>query len=384
MDTSELDLTTLLEDYEVVMALEAVGVASDHPVMSTIRSRWCIDDELIVARESTLRDVGGAAKTIGKDALGSVAAGIGKVSGAMLHRFSQWGAEKEKSFKKKFDQATSKATKLMESIADLESRVARVNTMPDGDISSGGWTAKVCVEDKLSFKDCVKFSEDHRKIDTVSQSFTTYAATLANDIKTRKESSTEMRKVGKSTGWAIKRGSHLLGIPVHKYSVEAWALPGNVVVVMSSLPGMMERVGFGVARDGKYDDTITRLTKEECETALKAAYKISETLRDRHVKRGVFSYSGVYDELAELKDAKLAARESTAGDVVATAKQLTKDGVKVAAKGALKGAKAAKQLLLPDIAAIRYNNALAVEDALTTAQVRVAEGLIEYVKLSLK
>lgn len=383
MSTLQFDLDTLVEDYETVLALEAIGTSPTSPIFDTIRNRWCLTDTY-VARESTLRDVRDATGSLAKDAAKGALKGAGKLSSAMLSRFAEWGAEKEKSFKKKFDEVTSKASKLMAKIDELEPRVARINDMPKGDVSSGDWTAKICVEDKLDFDTCVKFADNHRDIHQITKAFTTYAATLLNDVKVRKEASTELRKVGKSTGWAVKRGAQLLGLPGHKHSIEGWALPGNVIVILSSFPGMMERVGFAVARSGDYDSDIPRLTKSECEDALKAAYKISETLRDRHVKSGLFSYKGVYKELDSLKEDRNAARESTAKDVGIAAKQAVKDGAVAGAKAVGKGAKKAKQMLLPDIAAIRYNNALAVEDALSTAQVRVVEGLLEYVRLSIK
>lgn len=389
MDTLEFDYDTLTEDYEAVVALEALGVGPDHPLMAAYRKRWVIDDAELrhVAHEAMVTDAIVTAKNVSFDlaaaGVKALAKGTGVVSMALLKRFKTWAVERERSFFKFLDERTSKATELLEQIEKLAPKVKLVTKNKEDDVGTDSWTAKLCVEDKLDLDACIAFSSNRGKLDSIAKSFVTYATTSLNDVRVRDTPSATLRKIGKSSGWAIKRAALTTGLYGHKYSTEAWALPGNVAVVMVVLPIIAERIGFGVARDGEYGRTVPRLDQGQCDAALKAAHQLAETVRDKKVKRGMFSYSGVFDELEEqYKAAGESMVGQTASNLATLGKTLVTDGAKAAAKFTGNNVKAAARHIVYDSATKRYKNALTVEEAIITAQVRVCEGLIEYVKRS--
>lgn len=334
MSTLQLEFDTLVEDYNTVMALESVGIARDNPLMESIGSRWCVDEVVRVARESNAED-----------------AEDDTVSLALAKRAADWGSAKETEFKAIVAGRVKLASKLTQKIMDLESAL-RTTDPTINQIKTGSWTSKLCVKDTLDLDACLRFSEQHSEIDEIAKSFTVFTRAIFSGPKMRKEATFELNKLGSSTGWAVRRGGVLLGHVKQDHTLEGWALPGNVIMLFTEGP-VGPAISFATARDGKYGKFISPLNKEECETALKAAYALVKTVHDRQVKTGLFSYAGVYKELDELRAA--------------------------AGKGILGYIKS----FFPFESVVRYKNAIEVEDALSTAQVRVAQGLIEYVSLSL-
>ena len=337
MDALYSDYEVLIDDYEKVIALESLGYGPEHPAINQVMKRWVIDCPS-VGHESIV----GAT-------IDASARSASKISNAMLDRMHGWLATKERSIRKKIETMTSKATSLQTSLEKLEPRMRLAENLPTHPIDTGSWTSKVCVDDKVDVEACIKFADKPDVLDEVVKSYTVYTSAYGRP-RTRKGESLELTKLGKSSSTALRRASGLIGISPINTAAEAWTLPGNVIVVKRGKGINSEIVDFAVARSGDYGDTIDPLDKDTADRALKAAWKLTEHLKTRNVKRGVFSYTGIYEKIEELKTAK--------------AEEIDKKAITAATK--------------------RLRNALAVEDALTTAMVRVCEGLTDYVKKSLQ
>lgn len=340
MDALYSDYEILMDDYHKVLALESRGHGAEHPAIQQVMKRWVIDVP-VVGHES-VGDVAGKA-------VDATAKTAGKISAAMLDRMHGWLSKKEVAIRKKIDDVTSKATSLQNSLTKLEPRLRLATTLPTDPIETGSWTSKVCVEDKIDVGACIKFADKPDVLDEAVKSYTVFTSAIAQP-RTRKGGSLDLRKLGKSSGSALKRAAGLIGVSPINTAAEAWPLPGNVIVVLRGKGVGSEVVDFAVARSGDYGDTIEPLDKDTAERALKAAWALTEHLKIRNVKRGVFSYTGIYEKIEELKKV--------------SEEEVDKKAITAATK--------------------RLRNALAVEDALTTAMVRVCEGLTDYVKKSLR
>lgn len=337
MDALYTDYEILMDDYERVVALESLGCSPNHPAIQSVMKRWVIDEPL-VGHESTASTV-----------IDASAKKASKISSQMLERMHGWLSKKEGTIRKKIEEITSKASSLQNNLEKLEPRIRLSETLPTENIETGSWTSKVCVEDKVDVEACIKFADKPDVLDDAVKSYTVFTSAYGRP-KTRKGESLELRKLGKSSSSAMRRASGIIGLSPINTAAEAWPLPGNVIVVLRGSGINSEVVDFAVARDGDYGDTIEPMDKDTAERAIKAAWKLTEHLKTRNVKRGVFSYTGIYEKIEELKQAKQ--------------DEVDKKAITAATK--------------------RLRNALAVEDALTTAMVRVCEGLTEYAKRSLQ
>lgn len=326
------DIELLCDDYDRLVALESLGVKPDYPAVKSIVRRWELDRA--IGHEDARSVVHGAIDTT-KDAVKKLAV-----------RFKDWAAEYGKEYQAKLADAISKATTLERQCEKLQSRVALLKEVPEHPVYTGLWTSCICYEDKPNFEECIRLAENADKSDAMIKKYTVLTRSVLG--KSRKVEDSSLERLGRSTNWAIKRSAGILGIVNPFNEIEAYPLAGNVIIVTYLTPGRAEKYRYAVARNGDYGETIEQLNIEQCRTALKSAYQIASTLRDRGTKRRVFGYHGIYDEIEKMK-------------------------------GELEGLEG-KEL---KEATLRFKNALQLEDAFTTALARTGDGLVTWVKSSI-
>ena len=364
MSTLDSDLEVLCDDYDRLVPLESVVA---------IRKRWALDD-VHVALESaammeralfvadtepyagvgkavaraTGRAVKGVGRVAGKAAVaGAKASGkfAGKHSKQLALRFIDFAEAAGKEVINELKEATSKASSLERKLQKLEARLSLLgikDTLEPVDCDTGSWTTKVCLEDKPNVKACIEFSKNLSAMDAMVNEYTVKTRTLIG--KSKKVTESGLEKVGRSTNWAIKRSAGLFGIIDPFKTVKAYPWPGNVVVVEHN----NGKIEWAIARDGDFGHTIKSLNLHEIGSALDAVRNIIRALRQRGAKRRSVGYTGIYDEIQRMR----------------------------------KELKSLDGRELRD-ATVRYKNALRLEDAFTTSLVRVAEGLLEWCRLSL-
>lgn len=318
MEQLEVDYNQLMEDHEVAVGLESIGCTKS-PAITSISNRWGI------GHESSLVE-------------------------GLLTRMTDWAKAREEHIRKKIKESASIGQRLRNEVQKSQAMLVLPDELGTNKVTTGPWTTKVCVEDEVDIKACIAFASKTDALEDMVSSYTVFLSAL-NGASRREDSAKELKPLGKSTSRAVRRASGLMGITSVSSGVEAWPLPGNVIVVLRGSVSGHEKLDFAVARTGNFKDTIKPLTKAEAENALKAAYELTGHLISRDVKRSKFSYTGIYDKVEEIK--KMAADEEIDEK---TEVMLTR----------------------------RIKNAIAVEDAITTAMVRVCEGLVAYVNASLK
>ncbi|ECQ9027254.1 hypothetical protein F0D22_14595 [Salmonella enterica subsp. enterica] len=339
------DFAVLSEDFETVLALESLGVKPHDIALLTIANRW-------VARE--YYGEGGVAlgKRITKDAakvaLRGAATGTKKLSSHLANTFMEWAKARDGQIRAKLADATSKGETLRGKTAKLQSHVLGLKSLNKHDVKTGSWTSKVCQEDKVNVQACIQLAHGHASLDDIVEAYTVFTKSVLKGPAKREGNG--LTKLGHSTASAVKRASGILGL-LHTKSVDGYPLPGNVFVVVSNPGTHTERVQFAVARDGEYGDTVPSLSLQQCKDALNAAETLSKAIYQRGTKRGVFSYSGIYDNIQSIEG------------------ELDRDDI--------------SNREVHEITQ-RYKNAIEIEDAITTALVRVTEGLLEYVQRSIK
>lgn len=370
MSTLDLDFEVLTDDWERLVALESIGVGVDNPAIQAICRRWCItDEELLVAHESremmerAQATADGAAegslanvyvrkamKTVGKAGVqAAVTAGgvatraTGKVSKNLLARFNAFAADLAKEQIEYMKHATSKATHLEKEMQHLAINLKEHKTLDIHPVETGRWTSKVCIEDKVDVHGCIEFVNRGDSLEGAVQEYVVKTRGLLSSKKVMDTG--ELNKLGHSTNWAIKRGAGIIGIVNPFKKIVARPMAGNVIIVEHH-NGLVQ---YGVANDGDYKETIPSLSHRDCEAALKAVEEAVVLLRARGVKRKAVGYTGISDEVEHMR------RE-------------------------LKHVEGKDLVMLTKA----YKSAMALEDSFTTALVRVAEGLLEYVKRSLK
>lgn len=373
MSTLDSDLEVLCDDYDRLVALESLNVKDNYPAVVAIRKRWALDD-VHVALESaammeraqfvadtepyagvgkavaraTGRAVKGVGRVAGKAAVaGAKASGkfAGKHSKQLALRFIDFAEAAGKEVINELKEATSKASSLERKLQKLEARLSLLgikDTLKPVDCDTGSWTTKVCLEDKPNVKACIEFSKNLSAMDAMVNEYTVKTRTIIG--KSKKVTESGLEKVGRSTNWAIKRSAGLLGIIDPFKTVKAYPWPGNVVVVEHD----SGKIEWAIARDGDFGHTIKSLNLHEIGSALDAVRNIIRALRQRGTKRRSVGYTGIYDEIQRMR----------------------------------KELKSLEGRELRD-ATVRYKNALRLEDAFTTSLVRVAEGLLEWCRLSL-
>lgn len=373
MSTLDSDLEVLCDDYDRLVALESIGVKDNYPAIVAIRKRWLLDD-VVVASESaammhraqflsdtepdkgigkvaarlTGRAVRGVSRAAGRAASAGAKASAnfaGKHSKQLALRFVDFAEAAGKEVIKELKEATSKATTLERKLQKLNARLSLIgdkDTLKPVDCDTGSWTTKVCLEDKPNVKACIEFSKNLNAMDAMVNEYTVKTRTIIG--KSKKVTESGLEKVGRSTNWAIKRSAGLFGIIDPFKTVKAYPWPGNVVVVEHD----NGKIEWAIARDGDFGHTIKSLNLHEIGSALDAVEKIIRALRQRGTKRRSVGYTGIYDEIQRMK----------------------------------KELKSLDGRELRD-ATVRYKNALRLEDAFTTSLVRVAEGLLEWCRLSL-
>ncbi|QVW55103.1 hypothetical protein pEaSNUABM29_00059 [Erwinia phage pEa_SNUABM_29] len=372
MSTLDLDFEILCDDYDRLVALEALGVKPDFPAVCAISQRWGLtdDDGLLVATESremmeqaqfmtdtdptagvhraagrlVAKGVKGVGKLAGK---GAAAAGRGTVnlSKKLAGRFYDFAEELAKEQADRLKDATSKAAFMERKLDKLKKRMSLLDdnkTMDAVDVHTSSWTSKVCYEDKVDFEACLTFSKQTQAYEGVVQKYTVYTRTALK--KSQFTDGPGMKQIGRSTSWAVKRAAGLMGIVDPFKKIEAYPIPGNIIVVTHH----SGKVGWAIAREGQYGETIKSLDMHQCGKAIEAVDALIKSIRDRGTKSRVFGYTGIYAEVETMK-------------------------------GELKDLEGKELRVVTQ----RYRNALAMEDAFTTALVRVAEGLMEWIKQSL-
>lgn len=373
MSTLDSDLEVLCDDYDRLVALESLNVKDNYPAVVAIRKRWALDD-VQVAQESAAmmeraqfiadtepyagvgkavaRTAGRAVKGVGRVAGKAAVAGAkasgkfaGKHSKQLALRFVDFAEAAGKEVINELKEATSKAASLERKLQKLNARLSLIgdkDTLKPRDCETGSWTTKVCLEDKPNVEACIDFSKNLNAIDGMVNEYTVKTRTIIG--KSKKVTESGLERVGRSTSWAIKRSAGLLGIIDPFKSVKAYPWPGNVVVVEHH----NGKIEWAIARDGDYGHTVKSLNLHEIGKALEAVDRIIRALRQRGTKRRSVGYTGIYDEIQRMR----------------------------------KELKSLEGRELRD-ATVRYKNALRLEDAFTTALVRVAEGLLEWCRLSL-
>lgn len=351
MGELERDFDDLLGDYDLVLRLEEGQLSRSNPVVEYLQQKWCIEDdeleEVGVAQEGHISDaLSFAGNVSGRAAKGAVkgAVQLVKMSPALVKRFSLFAAEKTKQFNDKRVELTGKAVILDRKAKKLKHDLEGVREFSKHEVFTGSWTSKVCQEDEVSLSDCIGYDKRLGSLDDIVKKYTMYTRSVLG--KSRKEGEDGLERIGKSTAWALKRSAGIMGILDPLSTVEAWPLPGNVIVVRrgKSEPG---RVQSAIARDGSYGEKIPQMTVKEANDALDTVIGLAAFLQNSGARAKVFGYKGISDELESMKR---------------NLKDL--DG------------KELKE------ATIRYNNAVVINDAIITSVVRVAEGLLAYVKAS--
>lgn len=333
------DIEILMDDYERVCALESIGVSVYNPAIHQIRKRWGIELNS-VGREYRMEDRSNPKfDRTHHDKLVAVSK---KLLGRMVH----WMDARLDDIKGKINEVTGKNARLSEELDKIHKVIAMLpDELPEEKLPIEKWMSKISVEDKVDFKACIEWAKNPTVLDDAIKSYTVYT-TLTDDASKRENGKFDFSKLGKSSSWAAKRASGILGFSPFNSGSEAWSLPGNVILVSRK-----NSASFAVARDlEKEDGEIERLSKEQIKEALSAVNDILAHLRERQTKRGVFSYTGIYEKIEEMKK--------------------TKED-EVDRKAMIRATK-------------RIKNALAVEDAITTSLVRVAEGLMKYIRASIK
>lgn len=370
MSTLDLDFEVLTDDWERLVALESIGVGLDNPAVQAICRRWCItDEEVMVARESremmeraqvtadaaaqgSVADVyvRKAMKGVGKVALkgaakaGGVAArGTAKVSKKLASRFNAFAADLAKEQVEYMKHAMSKATKLEKRMQHLVLDLKEHKTLDIHPVETGRWTSKVCIEDKVDVHGCISFVSRGGSLEGAVQEYVVHTRSVLESKKVNETGTLD--KFGRSTNWAIKRSAGLLGIVNPFKKVTARPLAGNVVLVEHHNGA----IHYAVANEGQYPDHIPSLSHADCEASLNAVKQIVELLRERGVKRKAVGYTGISEEVERMR-------------------------------GQLKDAEGKELVELTKA----YKSTMALEDSFTTALVRVGEGLLEYVKRSVK
>lgn len=347
MDRLDFDFHILSEDFEKVIALESLGTRPNDPSFLSVSRRWVAAE---YAGENLVHGVTAVGKRTTRDALG-VAAGAGKkLSAHMAWTFKDWAKERIGQIQHSIDEATKKSTRLKKSARGLQEKVHEMNSLTPHPIKTAMWTSKLCVEDKIDIKACMAFaSADATQLEQASDAYIVFTKSVMKDPKKLDEGSGKLDKLGKSTGWAVKRAAGLIGFAVGT-DVKAYALPGNVVVVVRNYDSKNEVVDYAVARDGEYKDTIPSLSLDECKHALKAVIDLADALYNRNIKRKGLGY-GAITEAANPKG-------SYFGDDMSSR----------------------------DIHNITrtIKNSNSIEDALVAAKVRVGEGLLTLVEQSIK
>lgn len=347
MDRLDFDFHILSEDFEKVLALESLGTRPNDPSFLSVSRRWVAAE---YAGENTVHGVAAVGKRVTGDTLGALAGAGKRLSAHMGWTFKDWAKERIGQIQHSIDEATKKSTRLKKSARNLQEKVHELEHLTPHPIKTGMWTSKLCVEDQFNLDACLKFAASNAtQIEQASDAYIVFTKSVMKDPKKMDEGSGKLEKLGKSTGWAVKRAAGLIGFSVGT-DVKAYAIPGNVVVVVRHYDTKNEVVDYAVARDGEYKETLPSLSLDACKSALKAVVELADALYERNVKRKGLGY-GAITEAAN-------PRGSYFGDDMSSR----------------------------DIHNITraIKNSAAIEDALVAAMVRVGEGLITMVEQSIK
>jgi len=373
----EKDLEVLNDDWDRLVALEALGAGPDYPAIAAIRQRWCLSDDTghFVAGESTPMEraqavhdaarFGSVADVYSRKAIGKAGKGVAKVAnvagrvagkgvkaagvaaGRTSHqlamRFVDFADELAKDTTKKIKHVVNKATVLENQLHKLRKALSEAGELGKGTVDTGTWTSKVCFEDKVDLDKTIEFAGHTKVIEARVDEFTVHVRSVMKGKKEMDDGT--VAKLGRSTGWAIKRACRLIGIVSPAKEITATCFGGNVIIV-ERIKG---NITYAVAKDGDYGHTIPALSKADCERALDGAEKAIETLRALGVKRKLTGYTAVDEEAETLK-------------------------------------KELKTVALKDLRRVTgyYKSSMALNDGFVTAMVRSTEGLLEYVRLSIK
>lgn len=329
----DLDYQTLHEDCEHLTRCASAGIGIEDPAVAVVLSRWGIEVER-PAREG----VGEAVENGVRSTAHLTAAAAGK----LVTRFKDWAKEFVGEYASKVAEYASKGAELERRALKIKQRYDLTKELPEHDeVETGGWVSKVCVEDKVNVHACIDLADRVGPLDAMAKKYTVLVRSVAKGQRVRDDS---LRPLGRSTNWAVKRAAGILGIVNPFGKVEAYSLPGNVVIVEHG-----DKVDFAVARDGDYGHTVPRMEHSQIGDALKAAFTLTTEIKKRGVERQGFSYGAINDEIAKLFQ-----------DLEGLEGKDLKDATQ------------------------RLRNAIKIENGICTSFVRTAEGLLEYCAHSLK
>lgn len=382
--SADFDFITLWEDYDTVVALESRGVGLENPMMRSIAKRWEILEEIeqVVAHESrammeraqemsdaaaegstatrfakktgkvAAKGAVGATKLAGKGAGKAAKAtgrGVGKVSAALGVKFKEWAAHYGPKFKEKMEDLLGKAQMMDRKREKLARHLEKTHELREEPIRVMAWISKVCLLDDVNLDACLWLADHTGDLNAMVKQYTVkvrqYEGLLVGRYK--EEADGTMSKIKLGSNAAIHRASGLIG-RFTENDVKARPLAGNVIIVTRG-KGTSERVDFGTAFETQFGGKIYPLKHDQCKKALDAVGKLAKALQERGVKRGVFSYSGIYHEMEAMR-----------------ADLENKEGKELKA------------------AMLLYKNAMTMEDAFTTAMARTGDGLLNWVAASLK
>lgn len=244
---------------------------------------------------------------------------------------------------------TGKMKTMKEDADRLEDRLKDVKTFSAKVVPAGTWCARVCYEDVPDLKECLKLVDSVNGFEAAAKKFLVVTNPMAIGPKEvhRKVEDGMLKELSYSSSSAIHRAigyiPNLMGT-----EVTAYPLAGNVYVVTQGELGK-SKTTFGIGNGGMYKDTIAALTERECHQALKAVRKIADIMESRNAKNGLFGYSGIYQEAEKIKDKMY---------------KVDRDEISEVKRA--------------------YKNVIKLEDAVTTALDRVADGLLAWVKATIK
>lgn len=343
MNSLDIEYQVLLDDLGRAIDLEERFGRVDNITARHISARY------MVANESLVDKVMYKASDLSEAAIEN---GV-NLSAKLIQRSFDWFEARRQDIMKDMKARLSVARFEQEKILKLQEKLKLADPKVR-QINSGKWVNKLCVDEEYDLEACIEYANKTKRLDEITKGYTVMTANTFRSPRRTAIHGNEIGlvKISKDSGRAIKRAAPMLGLGSIKpgRGVEAYPLPGNVIITIDSTLKGVEAINFAIVRDGDVPEYIDTVDKSKAEEILKAAYHLTEELIERDVGRKVFSYDGIYKQLDELK------KTIEAGDMD---------------KHELKAAKR------------RLANAIAVEDAITTSMVRVCQGLSEIVAKSL-
>lgn len=343
MNDLDIEYQVLLSDVKRVIEIEEKQGRADPITARHISARW------VVANESLIDKVVYKAADLSEAAVDH---GV-NLSAKLISRSFDWFEARRVAIMKDMKDRLSIARHLQTRILKLQDRVKLAKMEKSRPIEAGKWLNKLCIDEEYDLDGCIHYADKTKQLDNITKGYTVLTANAFRSPRRTSITGNEIGlvKLSRSSGRAIKRAAPMIGLGAIKpgRGVEAFPLPGNVIIAVDTTVKGVEAINFAKIDDSELPETITSLSKSQAEEALQAAYHLTEELIERDVSRRVFSYSGIYKALDDLKNT-IESGDMDKHELIAAKKRLA--------------------------------NAIAIEDAITTSMVRVCQGLVEIVSKS--